>query len=65
MIKNRSFENNSQFFVETCFYEELKLKFANYKAVVVEDRVEKERQRRELEKQEAEIKATVHCDSSF
>lgn len=44
-------------------YEELKLKFANYKAVVVEDRVEKERQRRELEKQEAEVKATVHLQS--
>merc|ERR1712071_213045 len=48
---------------ENAQYEELKLKFANFKAVVVEDRVEKERVRRELEQQEAEVKATVQLQS--
>jgi len=48
---------------ENAQYEELKLKFANFKAVVVEDRVEKERIRREKEQQEAEVKATVQLQS--
>ena len=44
-------------------FEELKLNFASYKAVVVEDRTEKERIKREKEELERQMKACVQMQA--
>lgn len=44
-------------------FEELKLNFASYKAVVVEDRTEKERIKREKEELERQVKACVQMQA--